>query len=163
MRAAEYENYRQHLILRDALATAMKTGRPALLGKDLAGFNLYLEPPLIDYPGVSETRRVNQWLTEMVYGDLRDKPGVDKQGRYFRVDCGAGDGNGGGMGGMGVYGFGGVSTRQQGQGWDTPSAEYMRPDGGVGVGGTGLNGRGGLGIPLMAPLLGGVMFGSLLL
>lgn len=138
---AERELYRQHRILRRAMLEAMSSGRPQLIGRDENRVHLYLEPPGHTFPGVTGVRRLNPYLTEVVYDDSDGRrPGPP--GRYLRPE---GEVYGFGYGGYGCGKFAGGR-------WDRPSGVYMRPCG-RGFGG-------GLGIPLMAPLLGGVMLGG---
>ncbi|KAL2136969.1 hypothetical protein VTI74DRAFT_11151 [Chaetomium olivicolor] len=141
--ASEREMYRQHRILRRGMHEAMRSGRPQLLGRDENRVHVFLEPPGHTFPGVVSVRRVSPYMNEVVYdGSDGRRPGPP--GRYFRPE--------GEMYGMGYGGYG--CGKFAGGRWERPEDEYRRP-GGRGFGG-------GLGVPLMMPLLGGVMLGSLM-
>ncbi|KAK4113390.1 hypothetical protein N656DRAFT_797266 [Canariomyces notabilis] len=139
---AERELYRQHCVVRRAMIDGMRTGRPQLLGRDENRVHMYLEPPGHTFPGVAGVSRISPYLLEIRYNDADGRrPGPP--GRYFRPE-----GDMYGLG-YGAYGCG----RFAGGRWDRPQGEYRRLDG-RGFGG-------GLGMPLMAPLLGGMMLGGL--
>ena len=46
----EEEMYRRHLQIREAMAQALQTGKPAYLGKDRDGHDVYIEPPYTTRP-----------------------------------------------------------------------------------------------------------------
>ena len=141
--AAEHEMYRQHRILRRAMLEAMRTGRPQLLGRDENTMQkVFLEPPGHTFPGVMGVRRISPYMSEVVY-DEEDGRRAGPPGRYLRPE--------GGMYGEGYGGYG--CGKFAGGRWDRPMEGYGRPMG-MGYGG-------GLGFPLMAPLLGGMMLGGL--
>ncbi|EGO60118.1 hypothetical protein NEUTE1DRAFT_119376 [Neurospora tetrasperma FGSC 2508] len=152
---AEREALRQHLLVRRAMAKAMETSRPQLLGKDDNGVDLYLEPPGQMYPGVVAVKPLTPWLSEVFYE--RDRRSGNARlpgplGRYLRPE-GSMYGFGSGYGARGYPGYG---ARPVGGGtYVRPQGPYARPMRPVGYGG-------GLGLPLMAPMLGGVMLGSLM-
>ncbi|KAK4121197.1 hypothetical protein N657DRAFT_623385 [Parathielavia appendiculata] len=148
---AERELYRQHRVMRQAMLEAMRTGRPQPLGRDENGTQLFLEPPGHTFPGVARVRRLSPYLSEVVYesddgsADGRSsssRPGPP--GRYLRPE-----GDMYGMG-YGAYGCG----RFAGGRWDRPGDPYRRVEG-RGYGG-------GLGFPLMMPLVGGMMLGGMM-
>ncbi|KAK3935028.1 hypothetical protein QBC46DRAFT_59027 [Diplogelasinospora grovesii] len=149
---AERELYRQHQIFRRGLAAAMDTGKPQLLGADDDGVNVYLEPPGSRFPGVIDVRRLSPYMTEVSYAEQR-RPGPP--GRYVRPD-----GEMGYYPGSGYYGSGSGPYRS----WDRPYGAYGRPGYGYGYGGYGYGygGRGGMALPMMAPLFGGMMLSGLL-
>lgn len=140
--SAELELYRQHRQLRRAMHEAMRSGRPQLLGRDADRVHVFLEPPGHTFPGVAGVRRVSPYVSEVVY-DESDGRRPGPPGRYLRPE--------GDMYGMGYGGYG--CGKFAGGRWDRPDDEYQRVEG-RGFGG-------GMGIPLMAPMLGGVMLGSL--
>jgi hypothetical protein len=140
--AAEHELYRQHRLLRQAMRDAMRSGRPQLLGRDPDRVRVFLEPPGHTFPGVAGVTRLSPYVSEVVY-DESDGRRPGPPGRYLRPE--------GDMYGMGYGGYG--CGKFAGGRWDRPGEEYARMEG------TGFGG--GMGVPLMAPLLGGVMLGSL--
>ncbi|KAK3948515.1 hypothetical protein QBC32DRAFT_400879 [Pseudoneurospora amorphoporcata] len=154
---AEREALQQHLLLRRAMQKAMQSSRPQFLGKDDNGVDLYLEPPGHVFPGVVAVKPLTPWLSEVFYerdgtnGNVPRQPGPP--GRYLRPE--------GSMYGFG-YPYGGYDCGPQvvgggyGRRYARPVGPYARPMRPVGVYG------GGLGLPLMAPMLGGVMLGSLM-
>ncbi|KAK1775163.1 hypothetical protein QBC45DRAFT_423023 [Copromyces sp. CBS 386.78] len=153
---AEREALQQHLLLRRAMQKAMETSRPQLLGKDDNGVDLYLEPPGCVFPGVVGVKPLTPWLSEVLYERDRTNGNVRQPGppgRYLRPE--------GSMYGFG-NGYGGYDCGPQfqavggGRRYARPVGPYQRPMRPVGVYG------GGLGLPLMAPMLGGVMLGSLM-
>jgi len=155
----EEEAYRQHLAFRRGLAEAIRTGKPQLLGNDNAGNEVYLEPPGFRYPGVVDERRLSSSVTEVYYSPGAG-PGVGGPGARFVKTDGIypGGAYGGALGGRGVYpggrGLGTLGYGPFGGGFARPYGPYRRPYG-YGYGG-------GFGMPLAAPMLGGVMLGSLL-
>jgi hypothetical protein len=140
---AEREFYRQHRLLRRAMHDAMTSGRPQLLGRDENRVHVFLEPPGHTFPGVAEVHRLSPYLSEVVYNES-DGRQHGPPGRYLRP--------GGDMYGMG-YGTYGCGKLAGGR-WDRPGEEYRRVEG-RGFGG-------GLGLPLMMPLVGGMMLGGLM-
>ncbi|KAK1763403.1 hypothetical protein QBC33DRAFT_459607 [Phialemonium atrogriseum] len=148
-RAAEEEDaYRQHLAFRRGLTEVVRTGRPQLIGRDDDGREVYLEPPGVAHRGVVGERRLSSYITEVEYASGAG-PGVGGPGaRYIRADGMYPGGlyNGGYGGGYGGLGYGGGLAR--------PYGPYNRPYG-LGYGG-------GFGMPLAAPLLGGMMLGGLM-
>jgi len=141
----EQEAYQQHMAFRKAMNDAARTGRPQLLGKDRNGQDIYLEPVGRGYPGVDNIYRLSPYLSEVHYNSSR-RPGPP--GRYLRPGF---DMYGGGLGGQGYGGLGGQG--HGGGNWNRPNTAYRRPAG-IGYGG-------GMGFPLFAPLMGGVLLGSL--
>ncbi|KAK4450226.1 hypothetical protein QBC34DRAFT_448282 [Podospora aff. communis PSN243] len=132
--AQEQEAYQQHVAFRKGMIEATRTGRPQYIGKDKNGQDLYLEPAGRGFPGVDNIHRLSPYLSEVSYGPSR-RPGPP--GRYLRPEFD--------MYGMGAgYGAGN---------WNRPNMAYRRPVG-MGYGG-------GMGFPLFAPLMGGVLLGSL--
>lgn len=133
-RAEEEERlYQQHLKIRQAMAKAVETGQPQLIGKDKQGKDIYIEPPSTGGYG----------------GGLGGGyPGV--------VGGGLGGGYGGGYGGGG-YGYDPYGTGI----YSTPNARYIRPSNpynrpyGYGYGG-------GYGMPLMMGMGGGLLGGAML-
>ena len=127
---------------------AMETSRPQLLGKDDNGVDLYLEPPGHMFPGVAGVKPLTPWLSEVFYERDRTNGNVRQPGppgRYLRPE-----------GSMYGFGYGGYDCGPMGGGrYARPVGPYARPMRPVGYGG-------GLGVPLMAPMLGGVMLGSLM-
>ncbi|KAK0717433.1 hypothetical protein B0T26DRAFT_675741 [Lasiosphaeria miniovina] len=155
----ERDLYRQHQILRRGMCDAMASGEPQLLGEDDDRNRVYLEPPGHTFPGVSHVKPLSPYMLEVFYegedghssdGDVRRKSSDKGHGsagssepRYVRPD-----------GGMYGYGYGGYGCGKYGGGrWDAPRASYGRPKG-DGYGG-------GLGFPLVAPMLGGMVLGGL--
>ncbi|KAK0652679.1 hypothetical protein B0T16DRAFT_320693 [Cercophora newfieldiana] len=130
----EREAYQQHTAFRRAMIDSTRTGRPQLLGKDRNGQDIYLEPTGRGYPGVDNIHRLSPYLSEVSYRPDR-RPGPP--GRYLRPEF---DMYGG------EQGYGGGN-------WNRPNTAYRRPVG-IGYGG-------GMGFPLFAPLMGGVLLGSL--
>ncbi|KAK3352086.1 hypothetical protein B0H65DRAFT_459900 [Neurospora tetraspora] len=148
---AEREALQQHLLLRRAMQKAMETSRPQLLGKDDNGVDLYLEPPGHMFPGVAGVKPLTPWLSEVFYERDRSNGNVRQPGppgRYLRPE-----------GSMYGFGYGGgydCGPSPMGGGrYARPQGPYARPMRPVVYGG-------GLGLPLMAPMLGGVMLGSLM-
>ncbi|CCC14445.1 unnamed protein product [Sordaria macrospora k-hell] len=137
---AEREALQQHLLLRRAMQKAMETSRPQLLGKDDNGVDLYLEPPGHMFPGVAGVKPLTPWLSEVYYERDRTNGGVRQPGppgRYLRPE-----------GSMYGFGYGGYDCGPMGGGrYARPVGPYQRPMRPVGYGG-------GLGLPLMAPMLG---------
>ncbi|KAH9908416.1 hypothetical protein F4778DRAFT_795836 [Xylariomycetidae sp. FL2044] len=139
----------QHRIFRRALEEALRTRKPAFLGQDDSGNDVFLEPPGVRYPGVRDQKILSDRAVEVFYSSGQG-PQVQNMGgrgvRFIRADGVDYDGMGGrGLGGMysGSYG-----------GYQRPYGPYRRPYG-YGYGG-------GMGLPLMAPLFGGMMLGGLL-
>jgi hypothetical protein len=152
----EQELYRQHQALRRAMREAMRTGQPQPVGRDESrGQDVFIEPPGIRFPGVVEVRRVSPFVSEVVYDERRPA------GRYLRTEGLYGGGGGSGGFGGGMYGGGGLGGGMYGGGgypyggggWQRPGVAYSRvPGRGYG---------GGLGVPMMMPLFGGMMLGGL--
>ena len=141
--AAERELYRQHRQLRRAMLEAMRTGRPQPLGRDEDRVHVFLEPPGHTFPGVVAVRPLSPYVSEVFYDDADGRrPGPP--GRYLRPEP---DMYGYGYGAYGCGKFAGGR-------WDRPADAYHRP-GGMGFGG-------GMGFPMMAPLVGGMMLGGLM-
>jgi hypothetical protein len=133
-RAEEEERiYRQHQAYREAMARAMETGEPQLLGKDKQGRDVFIEPPY-GYGG---------------YGAAGGPIGGGFGGRTYP--------------GQGNYGHGGVGYNpyQQGGPYAAPNARYIRPQVpyarpyGYGYGG-------GLGLPIGLGLGAGLLTTGLL-
>ncbi|KAK3307825.1 uncharacterized protein B0T15DRAFT_409892 [Chaetomium strumarium] len=146
---AEEELYRQHQALRRAMREAMRTGQPQPLGRDESrgGEEVFIEPPGVRFPGVVEVRRVSPFVSEVVYDERRPA------GRYLRTEGLYGGGGGGGLGFGGGEMYGGGGYPYGGGGWQRPGVAYCRvPGRGYG---------GGLGVPMMAPLFGGMVLGGL--
>jgi hypothetical protein len=143
----ERKQYAAHQAYRQAMARAIETRQPQLIGKDRDGHDVYIEPPPANYQGGG-------------YGG----------GGYNR-------GYGGGAYGYNPYGPQGAYAEPQGayaepQGayaepqapspaYSNPNARFVRPNYpyqrpyGYGYGG-------GIGLPLTAGLLGGAVLGGLL-
>ena len=135
----EQRAYARHQAIRQAMARAMETGEPQLVGKDKSGKDIYIEPP-----------QGGSMMPQGAYGYNPYSRGPFTQSSY-----------GGGYGGMGG-GFGGGGYGQQGPYQHTqgnrvyvrPSYPYSRPYGG-GYGG-------GLGLPILGGLAGGLLLGDVL-
>ncbi|KAK4104412.1 hypothetical protein N658DRAFT_513314 [Parathielavia hyrcaniae] len=91
---AEKELYRQHRMLRQAMITAMRTGRPQSFGRDSNGTELFLEPPGHTFPGVARVKRLSPYFSEVVYEGHGGRYGRP-MAPYGRV---VGRGYGGGLG-----------------------------------------------------------------
>lgn len=130
----ERQSYEQHMLFRQGLRDAETTGRPHRIGTDGNGDDLYLEPSWKTFPGVTSTRRLGPYLTEVQYRQGQE-PGPP--GRYLRPNGGD------------VYGYGYNNSGR----YPAPAMAYGRPYG-RGYGG-------GLGFPMITPILGGVMLGGL--
>ncbi|KAK4185606.1 hypothetical protein QBC35DRAFT_389118 [Podospora australis] len=141
--AAEKEMYRQHRILRKGMTDAMISGRPQLLGRDSDRKHVFLEPPGHTYPYVTKVQKVSPYLSEVFYDDSQ-RPTARPAGRYMRPE---GEMYGCGYGGYGCGKFAGGR-------WDKPADKYERKKG-SGFGG-------GLGFPLMMPMLGGLALGGMM-
>lgn len=147
--------YRQHVAFRRGLAEAIRTGKPQLLGNDESGREVYLEPPGVRYSGVVDEQRLSSSVTEVFYSP-GSGPEVGGPGARFVKTDGIypGGAYGGALGGRGVYPGGrGLGTLGYGP-FMRPYGPYRRPYG-YGYGG-------GFGLPLMAPLMGGMMLGGLM-
>ncbi|RYO79901.1 hypothetical protein DL766_006960 [Monosporascus sp. MC13-8B] len=144
----ERELYRQHMAFRGGLLAAIRDDRPQLLGHDTSGRPVYLEPPGNGYAGVSGVTRLSPRVTEVHYrpgaGPLPDE--LARGARFVRPEGYAGPGLSAG----GVM-YPGGAARYYGR----PMGSYARPCG-MGYGG-------GMGLPFMAPLFGGMMLGGLML
>ncbi|KAI1076293.1 hypothetical protein F5B20DRAFT_594168 [Whalleya microplaca] len=149
----------QHRLYRAGLQAAMTTGTPQLLGVDDADREVYLEPPGTTFAGVREVRRLSPGAVEVVYASPAAAPvkEAEQGARYVRSDfAGArfgfpGGGGGGGGNGDGDVDAGGTRVR-----FGRPYGPYGRPRE------RGYGGGGAMGLPMMAPLFGGMMLGGML-
>lgn len=108
----ERKMYEQHQAFRIAMARAMETGEPQLMGKDHNGQNVYIEPPqgpggrqMAGYPGVGVNHRSYSPYAAGVYADpnARFYRPQSAYGRPYGMGYGGGYGMplaGGLMGGM---------------------------------------------------------------
>lgn len=130
----ERELYQRHIAIRQAMAKALETGKPQLIGRDRDGQDVYLEPP--QYSGSS------QYPGGYGYNPYRAR--------------GLGGGFGGPMGG-GMYGGG------YGGGMFAPPGMYRRPGMAYGRPyGRGYGGGYGMPLALGGGLMGGMMLGGAL-
>lgn len=140
---AEQAAYERHQMLRSAMAKAIQTGEPQLVGKDKSGKDLYIEPP----NGASLPRGGNG------YSPYNDGPYTRTLGnsRYVRPSYPYSRPYGGGYGGgYGLPLLGGL-------GGGLLLGEMM--GGGMGYGGMGMGGMGGMGMGGMGGGFGGGMGG----
>ncbi|KAM7213753.1 hypothetical protein V8F06_010887 [Rhypophila decipiens] len=184
----EREMHRQHLLLRRAMTNAMNTSEAQLLGQDDTETNVYLEPPGHMFPGVdtARVRHLSPYFSEVFYEpdpvDKSDRfPGPE--GRYLRP---RGEMYGYGYGGYGCGKWGGGrwskpegepergrtlrrgtvrKARSEGGGREvdgqplrmrTGSRSHSRTSSRAGFK------RGLLALPMMAPMFGGMVLGSLM-
>jgi hypothetical protein len=149
-RQQEDEAHAAYKHFRKTLEEAVRSGRPAIMGIDKQGREVYLQPPGAVYHGVSGYHNVSEGLTEVLYSP-GGGPGIGAPGsRFVKADGVYGYAGGGGGGGAfpGTLGYGTVG------GYGRPPYPYARPLG-RGYGG-------GFGLPLMMPLMGGFMLGSMM-
>ena len=138
----EQRAYARHQAIRQAMARAMETGEPQLIGKDKDGKDLYIEPPQ------------GGPMPQGAYGYNPYSRGPFAQSPY---GYGTGGGGYGGYGGAGGGGYGQQGPYQHTQGnrvYVRPAYPYSRPYGG-GYGG-------GLGLPILGGLAGGLLLGDVL-
>lgn len=142
----EERQYKAHQAFRQAMAKAMETGEPQLVGKDRDGKNIYVEPPNAGGSAYGAYGGGNAYS----YNPGREGPfagrgaSSDPNARFIRPAYPYQRPYPGGYGyGSGGYGYGG-------------GYPY---GGGYGYGG---GFRGGYGLPLAGGLLGGALLGGLL-
>lgn len=130
----EQRQYEAHQAFRRAMAKAIETGEPQLVGKDKDGKNIYIEPPNTGGPAYGAYGGGDAYS----YNPGREGPFAgggaysDPNARFIRPNYPYQRPYGGG------YGYGGYPYR-----------------GGYGYGG-------GYGLPLVGGLLGGALLGGLL-